>query len=57
MPKPPARREWTKDDLRTLKQHSKAKTPIAKIAKQMKRTAGALRAKAFTQGIGLGHQR
>jgi NADH:ubiquinone oxidoreductase subunit len=51
------RREWTKADLRDLKAHSKAKTPVNKISKATKRTAGALRAKAFQLGIGLGHQR
>jgi hypothetical protein len=51
------RRGYTKDDIRTLKAHSKAKTPIAKVSKQMKRSVGALRAKAHQIGIGLGHQR
>lgn len=51
------RREWTKDDLKSLKAHSKARTPVAKIAKEMKRTEGALRQKAIVLGIGLGHQR
>lgn len=37
--------------------HSKAKTPIAKISKQMRRTVPALRAKAHQLGIGLAHQR
>jgi hypothetical protein len=40
-----------------LKAHSKAKTPVVKISKQMKRTIGALRQQAFKLGIGLGHQR
>jgi NADH:ubiquinone oxidoreductase subunit len=52
-----ARREWTKDDVKELKAHSKARTPVVKIAKMSKRTIGALRAKAVTMGIGLGHQR
>lgn len=51
------RREWTPAELRTLKKHSKDRTPVAKIAKEMKRTAGALRQKALNVGIGLGHQR
>ncbi|SHG91481.1 hypothetical protein [Bradyrhizobium erythrophlei] len=51
------RREYSKDDVKALKAHSKAKTPIAKISKQMKRTVPALRAKAHQLGIGLGHQR
>jgi hypothetical protein len=45
------------DDIKLLKQHSKAKTPVAKIAKQMKRSEGSLRQKALALGIGLGHQR
>ena len=51
------RARWTKADHRTLKAHSKARTPVAKISKQMKRTIGALRQQAFKLGIRLGHQR
>jgi hypothetical protein len=51
------RRPWTKEQLRELKMHARAKTPVAKIAKAMKRTTGALRQKAFQLGMSLGHQR
>jgi uncharacterized membrane protein len=51
------RARWTKADHRTLKAHSKARTPVVKISKQMKRTVSALRQQAFMLGIGLGHQR
>jgi hypothetical protein len=51
------RREWSAADLRALKAHSKARTPVTKISKELKRTVGALRAKAFHLGFGLGHQR
>ncbi len=51
------RKEWTKDDVRDLKTHSRAKTPVAKISKAMKRTIGALRQKAYSLGLSLGHQR
>jgi len=51
------RSEWTPSDVRVLKKHSKAKTPIDKISKETKRTVGALRVKASQLGIGLGHQR
>jgi hypothetical protein len=51
------RARWTKDDYRTLKAHSKARTPVVKISKQMKRTIGAVRQQANKLGIGLGHQR
>jgi hypothetical protein len=51
------RREWTKDDVRELKTHSRSKTPVAKISKAMKRTMGALRQKALGLGLPLGHRR
>ena len=54
--KPPLRR-YTKDDVKMLKAHSKARTPVAKVSRLMKRTEGALRQKAKMLGIGLGHQR
>jgi hypothetical protein len=52
-----ARRPFTKEDIKALRAHSKARTPVTKIAKQMKRTEGSLRQKAQKLGIGLGHQR
>jgi hypothetical protein len=51
------RREYTKEDVKELRAHSKAKTPVVKIAKLTKRTVGSLRQKALKLGIGLGHQR
>ncbi len=48
---------WTKEDVRALKAHSKARTPVAKISKEMKRTVGALRRRAGILGIGLGERR
>jgi hypothetical protein len=51
------RREYTKADVRELRVHSKAKTPVVKIAKLTKRSVGSLRQKARTLGLGLGHQR
>jgi hypothetical protein len=51
------RREYTKADVRELRAHSKARTPLATIAKLTKRTEGSLRQKALKLGIGLGHQR
>jgi len=52
-----ARREYTKADVKELKEHSKAKTPVAKIVKITKRTEGSLRQKALKLGIRLGHRR
>jgi hypothetical protein len=51
------RSPWTKDDIQQLKTHSKAKTPVVEVAKAMKRTEAAVRQKAKTIGIGLGHRR
>jgi hypothetical protein len=52
-----ARREYTKADVKELREHSKAKTPVAKIVKITKRTEGSLRQKALKLGIRLGHRR
>ena len=51
------RREYTKADVEELRAHSKAKTPVAKIAKLTKRTEGSLRQKAIKLRIRLGHRR
>jgi len=51
------RRLWSKDDIRDLKAHSRAKTPVARIARLTKRSALALRQKAWQLGISLGHRR
>lgn len=51
------RKQYTAADIKLLKQHSKARTPVARIVKQMKRSEGSLRQKALSLGIGLGHQR
>jgi hypothetical protein len=48
---------WTRTMQAELRRHSKAKSPVAKISKQMKRTVGALRQQALKLGIGLGHRR
>jgi hypothetical protein len=55
--KKPARKPYTTADIKLLKQHSKARTPVSKIAKAMKRSEGSLRQKALKLNIGLGHQR
>jgi hypothetical protein len=52
-----ARREYTKDDVKELRAHSKARTPVVKLAKIMKRTERSLRQKATKLGIRLGHRR
>jgi hypothetical protein len=51
------RRPYTRDDIKELRTHSKARTPVAKISKAMKRTVPSLRNKAVQLGISLGHRR
>jgi len=51
------RRAWTTENVRELRAHSRAKTPVAKISKLTRRTAGALRQKALELGLSLGHRR
>ena len=51
------RREWTKEDVRNLKALAKARTPVAKIARTLKRTPGATAAKAFKLGVSLDTRR
>jgi hypothetical protein len=51
------RREYTKADVKELRAHSKAKTPVARIAKLTKRTEGSRRQKALKLGLSLGHRR
>ena len=48
---------WSKQHVSDLKAHSKKKTPVAKISKSMKRTPGAIRQKALSLGIAIGHRR
>jgi hypothetical protein len=51
------RREYTKADVKELRAHSRAKTPVVKIAKLTKRSVGSLRQKALKLGVRLGHRR
>jgi hypothetical protein len=51
------RRDWTRADVKELRQHSKDKTRVRTISKVLKRTPGALRQKARALGIPLGHRR
>ena len=48
---------WTKDELKSLRQHSRAKTPVVKIAKELKRTEGTIRMKAYQLGFSVGHRK
>jgi hypothetical protein len=47
------RRAWTSGEVRELKTMARKKTPAARIAKELKRTEGATRQKAFSIGLSL----
>jgi len=51
------RRAWTKGDVTALRGHSKSKTPVVSIARTLKRSAGAIRQKALSLGLPIGHRR
>lgn len=48
---------WTKADIAELRKYAKEKLPVAKISKLMKRSAGALRQKAYSLNVRIGHRR
>ena len=48
------RREWTKDDVRTLKTLAREKTKTTAIASKLKRSVGATYRKAGALGVTLG---
>jgi hypothetical protein len=50
------RRDWSAQDEKELRKHSKSQTPVKDISKALKRSQGALRQKARSLGISLGHQ-
>jgi hypothetical protein len=47
-------RQWTKEDVRTLKTLARDGTQTAVIARKLKRTLGATRQRAFQEGVSLG---
>ena len=51
------RREWTRDEVKELRRHSKDKTRVKAISRALKRTPGAVRQKAYALGIPVGHRR
>ena len=50
------RREWTRDEVKELRKHSKGRTPVKTVSRALKRTPAALRQKAYALGISLGHR-
>ena len=51
------RESWSKEDLAELKKHSKSRSRVDAIAKAMGRSEGALRQKAYSLDLPLGHRR
>jgi hypothetical protein len=51
------RREWTKEDIRTLKTLAREKTKTTAIARHLKRSVGALYQQASKLGVSLGAPR
>jgi hypothetical protein len=51
------RRAWTSADVRKLKSAARNKTPAKKIARNLKRSEGAARQKAFSLGLSLDSRR
>jgi hypothetical protein len=51
------RRDWTRDEVKELKKHSKDKTRVKTVSRALKRSEGAVRQKAGALGIPLGHRR
>ncbi len=45
------RKEYTKEDVKLLKAHSKARTPVTKLSKLMKRSEGSLRQKTLSLAL------
>ena len=54
MAKASKRREWSTAEERELRKHARAKTPVSKISKSLKRTPAALRQKARNLGFSIG---
>ena len=51
------RQAWTKQQVGELRKHSREKSPVSKIAKLFKRSVGAIRKKALSLGLPIGHRR
>ena len=47
---------WTSEDLRALKQFSRERAPVRKVARALRRTEATIRMKAYSLGIPMGHR-
>ncbi len=48
---------WTRSMVVLLRRHSRARTPVRKLEKIFKRSGATIRAKAYTLGLSMGHQK
>ena len=51
------RREWTKKDVQELKTMARQKTPARMIGRKLGRTEGAVRQKAYAEGVSFNSRR
>ena len=51
------RREWSRTDVRDLKAMAKARTPARVIGRKLGRTEGAVRQKAYAEGVSFNSRR
>ena len=51
------RKEWTKTDVRELKTLARQKTPARVIGRKLGRTEGAVRQKAYAEGVSFNSRR
>jgi hypothetical protein len=48
---------WSSDDVKALRRHSKERTPITKVARELKRSEPTIRMKAYSLSLSMGHRR
>ena len=50
-------KQWSRADLQSLRRHSRERTPVKKVARELKRTEPTIRMKAYSLGLSMGHRR
>jgi hypothetical protein len=48
---------WSSDELKALRRHSRERTPVSKVAREMRRSEPTIRMKAYSLGLSMGHRR
>lgn len=52
-----AYKTWSRSDLQSLRKHSRERTPVKKVGRELKRTEATIRMKAYSLGLSMGHRR